>query len=328
MFDQFLITGATGNLGRELAQRLIEKGCRVRALAFEGDRDVALLPPGVRVCCGNVTERGSMDEFFSGDLSQSCLIHCAGMITIATSPPTKLWQVNVEGTRNVLELSRERGLGRVIYVSSVHALPELKKGCVITEITEFSPQKVKGHYAKSKAAATQLALEAFRAGLDVCVVHPSGIICPSDKGRGNVSAAIRRYCEGRLPLAVKGGYDFVDVRDVADGILSCAEHGRSGESYLLSGHYADLEEILDYARRKIDGKPVSFLPLWCVKLFAPFHELVSLLKREPLFLTPYSVYTLGCNAAFSNAKAACELGFSPRPLNDTLDDMIEAITQR
>lgn len=325
MFERFLITGATGNLGRELSKKLVEAGSSVRALVYGDDPAEKLLSDKISVCRGDVGDKDSMKDFFGGELKKACLIHCAGLITIASSPPSQLWRINVEGTRNIMELSMKHGVRRVIYVSSVHAVPELKKGNVITEVTEFSPKKVKGHYAKSKAAATGIALEAYRSGLDVCVVHPSGILCPSDKGRGNISAAILRYCRGELPLAVKGGYDFVDVRDVADGIAACAERGRSGECYFLSGHYAALEDILGYVRNKIGGKKIHYLPLWLIQAFAPFYELANILKKEPLYLTPYSVYTLGSNAVFSHQKAASELGFRPRPLSSTLDDMVAAM---
>ena len=117
----------------------------------------------------------------------------------------------------------------------------------------------------------------------------------------------------------------MDVRDVVDGIITCTKLGRSGECYFLSGHYATLEDILGYVQKRIAGKKIRYLPLWLVRAFAPFYELNNILKKEPLFLTPYSVYTLGSNAVFSHQKAASELWFRPRPLSDTLDDMITTI---
>lgn len=325
MFDRFLITGATGNLGRVLTSKLLALGTPVRALVQRGDPAERVLPQGTDVCYGDLCDRASLRKFFRDAGDRSCLIHSAGMITIASRPPSRLWQVNVEGTKTLLELAREQAVARTVYVSSVHALPVLKKGCVITETDSFSPKAVRGHYAKTKAVASALALQAHRDGLNVSIVHPSGILCPSDTGRGNISAAIRRFLEGRLPIAVQGGYDFVDVRDVADGILACAEIGRSGESYLLTGHYATLRDILDHVQCRCGGKKPHYLPIWCVQAISPFCELFQVLKRESLFLTPYSVYTLGSNAVFSHRKATEQLGFSPRPLFDTLDDLIAAI---
>lgn len=322
MYNDYLITGATGNLGQELIRRLVAEGKNVRALVLPGDGAADTLPAAVRLYRGDVGERASMADFFSGDLSRACLIHCAGLISIATRRPKQLWRINVEGTRNVLALARERGVARVVYVSSVHALPEKRPGEAISESPSFSPAAVKGHYAKSKAIATAEALAAARAGLNLSVVHPSGILSPADEGKGNISATILSYCRGKLPFAVKGGYDFVDVRDVVAGILSCAEQGRPGECYILSGHYARLRDILEPVRESIRGKRIRYLPLWLVKLCAPFYEGICLMRRRALFLTPYSAYTLGSNADFSRAKAAAELGYQPRALSATLRDLL------
>lgn len=321
MYSRYLITGATGNLGREVVRMLLARGDRVRALVLPGDDAERELPEGAEVVHGDVADRNSLALFFEGVLADACLIHCAGVITVASKAPPSLWRVNVEGTRNVLSLCRERKVSRVIYVSSVHAIPEKPKREIMREVSHFSPNLVQGHYARSKATATALALRAAREGLNLSVVHPSGILCPGDGGRGNTSAVILSYCQGKLPLAVRGGYDFVDVRDVAAGILACVAKGRVGECYILSGHYATLEGILGHVRRKTNGRRVVYLPLPFVRLLAPAIERLCVLRKQSLFLTPYSVYTLGSNAAFSHEKATRELGYHPRELTETLDEV-------
>jgi len=326
VFSIYLVTGATGNLGREIVRTLLGRGARVRALVMPGDRAAAGLPGDVRVFRGDVADEASLSAFFEGELSQACLIHCAGLISIASQAPPTLRQVNVEGTRNVLSACRAHGVGRVIYVSSVHALPEGERGAAIRETDAFSPDPVRGHYAKSKAEATAIALLAAREGLNLSVVHPSGILSPDDAGRGHTASVILSYCRGGLPFAAAGGYDFVDVRDVAEGILACAARGRAGECYILSGHYATLRDILGHVRRRIGGRRVVCLPLGLLRLLAPAFERYSLLRKRPLFLTPYSVYTLGSNAVFSHDRATAELGYQPRALADTLDDILAAFS--
>lgn len=323
MYDLYLLTGATGDLGGALIRELLARRARVRALVLRGDELEADLPQAVDICYGNVEDKASMARFFAGDLRHACLIHCAGLITIATRPDPKMWRVNVEGTRNVVELCLEHGVARAVYVSSVHAIPEQPQGHIIRETTRFYADAVRGHYAKSKAAATALSLAACAEGLSLSVVHPSGILSPYDRGRSHISAAILSYCRGRLPVAVQGGYDFVDVRDVASGILACAEQGRSGECYILSGHYATLKDILEQVRQLVGGRPVAYLPLPLIKALAPWFEWSSLVRGRPLFLTPCSAYTLGSNAAFSYGKAQRELTYTPRSLAWTVNDMIE-----
>lgn len=323
-FDQYLITGATGFLGSTLTRLLCEQHKKVRVLVLPGDPGIAVLPKDASLCYGNVTELSTLTEFFKGDLSKSCLVHCAGIVSIATKRSPVLRRVNVDGTKNVLNLCYMHGVGRVIYVSSVHALPVLKPGQVMREITEFSPRRVHGQYAKTKAEATRYALSMAEKGLDLCVVHPSGIFGPGDRSLGNITSAVLEFCKGRLPASVKGGYNFVDVRDVSDGILKVSEYGKSGECYLLTGHNLRLDDIFRHLSERGCGKKVPrALPLWFVKALAPFLEWSSVLHRQKLFLTPYSAYTLGTNSSFSHEKASAALGYAPRDWRQSLDDLVE-----
>ena len=115
---------------------------------------------------------------------------------------------------------------------------------VITEDCEFSPGLVDGDYAKSKATATELVFAAAERGLNTSIVFPSGIIGPGDLQGGSFTSMAKSFLAGKLPLAVRGGYDFVDVRDVANGILACSESGEPGKGYILSGHYVTIRKML------------------------------------------------------------------------------------
>lgn len=208
-------------------------------------------------------------------------------------------------------------------MSSVHAIQERKKGQVICEISRFSASLVKGIYGKSKAEATACVKRAADKGLDAVIVHPSGIIGPGDNTKGYISEMIRLYLKGYFPVAVEGGYDFVDVRDVADGIIKCAESGKKGECYILSGEYLSIRKMFDIlsmisGKRKVCGS----LPLQIIKWFAPICEKVCRALQLPLLITPYSVYTLGSNGDFSHDKAARELGYVYRPIEKTLSDIV------
>lgn len=138
--------------------------------------------------------------------------------------------MNVNGTKNVIALCREFGVRRLVYVSSVHAIPDTDSMSVLKEIKEFSPEKVVGGYARTKAEATQAVLSAVQGGLDAVIVHPSGIIGPYDRSGNHLVQLVNDYLSGRIPVCVKGGYDLVDVRDVAYGCLMAAEKGRAANA--------------------------------------------------------------------------------------------------
>lgn len=138
-----------------------------------------------------------------------------------------------------------------------------------------------------------------------------------------MTVMLRSFLRGRLPAGVCGGYDFVDVRDAAAGAVSCADSGRPGEGYILSGRYASIKELLTLAGR-LSGRraPGLFLPRRLAGLAAPIFERRSIRRGEKPFFTPYSISVLGSNGNFSHKKASDELGYSPRDLSDTLSDTL------
>ena len=322
MFTNYLVTGATGFLGLTVVRMLAARGERVTALVLKGDASAARLPAGVRVSCGNVADRDSLADFFSSCDEQTCVIHCAGMISIRTTPGKRLRAINVTGTANIVALCQAHRAGKLIYVSSVHAIPEKPKGCLITEDCKFSPGLVDGDYAKSKATATDLVLDAAAQGLNASIIFPSGIIGPGDVQGGSFTSMAKSFLAGRLPFAVRGGYDFVDVRDVANGILDCSESGEPGKGYILSGHYVTIRRMLQLVGKtaKLKYRPIC-LPLGLARLAAPYYERRSLKERKQLFFTPYSVAVLASNGQFSHAAASECFAYHPRPVEDTLRDM-------
>ena len=322
MFDKYLVTGATGFLGRAVAEELVRRKAQVHALVLHDDPYTDLLPKEVRTVIGDVCDKSSLSDFFADADSRTCVIHCAGIVSVASRPGPRLYQVNVGGTWKVLRQCMEHDVGKMVYVSSVHAIPEKPKGCIISEDCEFSPGLVDGDYAKSKAAATELVFDAVERGLNASIVFPSGIIGPGDLQGGSFTSMAKSFLSGKLPFAVRGGYDFVDVRDVARGILACSESGEPGKGYILSGCYVTIRRMLQLVGKAAKLKYRSIcLPLGLARLAAPYYERRSLRERNPLFFTPYSVSVLASNGQFSHAAASERFAYQPRPIEETLGDM-------
>ncbi len=323
MYNRYLVTGATGFLGRTVVAQLLEKGASVSALTLENDPLAGSLPQEVHAVAGNVCDESSLEAFFEGADGGTCVIHCAGIVSVASDPGERIYRVNVGGTRNILRKCVAHGVGKLVYVSSVHALPEKPKGTEISEKTVIRPGAVKGDYAKSKAMATVQVLNAAKEGLNASIVFPSGIIGPGDTMNGSITNMLRSFLAGKLPLAIRGGYDFVDVRDVAKGIADCAESGLPGRGYILSGHYATIRDILETVKKTVGLRwRVSYLPVALAKLVAPFYEIHSLRKRKPLYFTPYAVAVLDSNGLFSHRAASETFGYAPRSLQSTLHDTV------
>ena len=317
----YLITGAAGHLGSVITRKLVETGKLVRALAIPNEKH---LPEKAEIYLGDVCDKESIRPCFENlNGCNLIVIHCAGIVSIASKFNQAVFDVNVTGTKNIVDLCREYNVSKLIYISSVHAIPEKPAGITTTETSEFNPDHVVGLYAKTKAEATAYVLNAAGQGLNACVVHPSGITGPYDYGRGHITTLVIDYYKQRLTSGVNGGYDFVDVRDVADGIIAACDKGKQGGCYILSNKYFKVCEILTMLH-EITGKRKikSFLPLWFVKATAPLAELYyKILKQPPLF-TAYSIYTLNSNALFSHQKATTELGYTTRDMKETLNDTV------
>lgn len=330
MKDIYIITGVNGFLGNNLVRTLNQKpNCQIRALVSSLNRADALKGLNCEIFEGDVTKPESLTEIFAVPSDAKVyVIHCAAIVYIKSKPNSAVHEVNVLGTKNVAEKTLAIG-GKMVYVNSVHAIPELPHGETMSEITDFDPAKVEGIYAKSKAEAAKYILDTVKTrGLDACIVHPSGIIGPYDFKTSHLTQLIIDTATGRLKAGVKGGYDFVDVRDVVAGILSACIHGKAGECYILSGHYVSIPELLQMIAQATGRKPIkTFLPIWLAKLTAPLSEIYYSFKKQPPLYTKYSLYTLESNANFSHAKASRELGYSPRPPRVTIDDTVEWLKQ-
>ena len=323
MFRNYLVTGASGFLGQAVLAELKEKNADVCVLAMENDPLAKELPHWVSVVYGDVCDDASLKRFFSRADENTCVIHCAGIVSVASHPGDRIYRVNVGGTNNILRHCEKSCVGKLVYVSSVHAIPEKPKGMEITENAAFSPDLVRGDYAKSKAIATSLVFEAASRGLNASVVFPTGIIGPGDVGKGSVTNLLLSFLAGKLPLAVRGGYDFVDVRDVAAGIVACSKRGEAGRGYILSGQYASIRDILNAAKETLGLKRyVSFLPICFAKLVAPIYEKRSLQKKQALYFTPYAVAVLDSNGKFSRTAATVAFGYAPRSLRSSIRDTV------
>ena len=322
----YIVTGAAGHLGSHVTDALLKKGLEVRAFLLNGEQIpdfVNANPRYLSVFRGDVRDQSSLESLFeNANGAVFVLIHCAGIISISEKKDPRIYGVNVGGTKNIIDACKAHGVKRLVYVSSVHAIPLLPEGQTMGEISSFSAQNVHGQYAKTKAEATQLVLDAAKEGLDAVVVHPAGIIGPNALDTGNIPHMLKNLVRGRFKMAVRGGFDFVDVRDVAEGILLAAERGKRGECYILSNRFIDLKEFFNTFSDAAGLKRLKlFLPLFVAKAVAPFAELYyRLTKKTPVF-TRYSLMTLSKNALYSHEKASRELGYSTRSLKETMGDI-------
>ncbi len=313
------VTGATGHVGNVLVRELVRTGRQVRAVIPEGESTEPLAGLDVEVVRAVVEDQAALRQAFRG---VGTVFHLAGIVTISSGCQRQLERVNVAGTTNVCRACRAAGVGRLVYTSSVHALPEPPCGSSVREAV-IDPDGVLGDYARSKARATVEVQRAVTGGLDAVIAYPSGVIGPFDYRPSEMGQLVLDFCARRLPARVRGAYDFVDVRDLATGLIAAAEHGRRGEGYLLSGNLVTVDELFESLFRLTGIRPPKVrVPLWLAHVGAWFAPLVARLTRSRQLFTTYSLRVLASNCRMDRSKAERELGFRVRPASETLADTV------
>ena len=316
-----VITGAAGQVGTVLVKTLAERQEKIRAIVTEHDDLTPLKNYDIDIVEGDVRDREFLIEQFKG---VRFVYHLAGIVSITPGQRDLLHEVNVQGTKNVIDACKITNVQRLIYTSSVHAFVELPHGQLIDETAPIDPERIIGDYAQTKAKATLLVREAIAEGLDAVIVYPSGIIGPFSYTLSNMGQLFIDYCKGRIPVMIEGIYDFVDVRDVVHGTITAAEQAERGEEFILSGYQITFKQIF-YILNNLTGRkaPKLYIPHWVLKLFVPLVSFFSNLLGKVPTLTSYALYTISSNSLFSHEKATKQLQYYPRHIVRTMKETIE-----
>lgn len=320
-----VITGATGHLGNTLVRKLVNMNKKVRALILPGEDIASLRGLEVEKVEGDVRDPDSLRKAFEG---ADIVYHCAGIISILPGQQKQLYKVNVLGTRNVVNMCLEIKVKRLVYTSSIHALSEPAPGIVFDESREFNPENVLGEYSKSKTLGTLEVIWGIKKGLDAVILCPSGIIGPYDYRISEMGKLIVDFIKGKVKACVDGAYDFVDVRDVAEGLILACDKGKKGECYILSGQQISVQQLLKFLEEISGVKAPSFRLSRQVARVAGFFNVFycNLMKIKPLF-TPFSIDVLASNSLVSCQKAQVELGYSSRSIYESIKDTVQWFKQ-
>ncbi len=315
-----LVTGAAGHIGNVLVRQLLEDGSKVRALILPGEDTRALDGLNIESVQGNILDPASLQRAMQG---VEVVYHLAGIISIMPGRDDLMRSVNIQGTKNILDAARQGGVKRVLYTSSIHALSRNCDG-VIDEHIPFDPHNEAGEYDRTKAEASVAVLQAVRDGMDAVIVCPTGVIGPYDYRRSEMGELLREWMQKKTHVLVEGAYDFVDVRDVARGMILAIKKGRRGEVYILSGEQIKLNKMKQLVQKAMGFATATInIPMRLARLAAEISPLYYRLTRQTPKFTSYSLETVCSNSVISCAKAKRELGYQARPLFKTIADTIK-----
>jgi dihydroflavonol-4-reductase len=325
-----LVTGATGFIGSHVTKMLVTRGDEVRALvrgnsARRGDEVRALVrgdsaTPQVEMVRGDILDRRSVRRAMRG---VDRLFHLAGSTSL-TRPREELFQVNVEGTRIVLEEALRAGVQRVIYTSSIAAIGPAPSGAIADEATVWDAGRHRVPYVDSKHEAEVIALRLLARGLPVVIVNPAHVMGAGDPGRSS-TVIVRRYLRRQIPAYVEGTLNIVGVQDVARGHLLADDRGVVGERYILGNRNYTFDRLFaDLARMSGVEPPPVKLPLPIAL------ALSGAAGRVPgvTMPSPTEIRAAALNWACSSARAKRELRWKTSPHEDSLEETIAWYRER
>lgn len=318
-----LVTGGGGRLGNVLVRTLLENGDRVRVLE-PGNRPESLEGLDIDFVSGSVLEAGDVSRAVDG---VARVYHLAAKIDLRPKKDPMMLPINIDGTRNVVDACLERGI-RLVHTSSHHALEREPLDQPLTEDKPLALEE-KCEYHRSKAIGETIVLDACKRGLDAVIVNPGSMIGPYDYEPSMIGAALIDMYFGRVPVLLELLSDYVDVRDVADGMVAASEKGRRGERYLLTGEVIPVMQMVSLYGELTGAKvPTRALPLWVGWALLPFALAASAISGKDPFITPDMLRASVSNAVVSHDKAQRELGYSIRPLRESLGDAVDWYRER
>jgi len=309
-----LVTGGSGFIGSHVTRLLVERGDEVSVLVRRASRRSALEDLGVKLMRGDVTDRASVRRALRGS---ERVFHIAGTADLSPAR-ARIFKLNTEGTRIVLEEALRTGVERVVFTSSAAAIGPAPEGAVADERAVWDAGRYAIPYVDSKHAAEVEALRLLGRGLPLVVVNPTVVLGAGDPGRSSTMLVLR-FLRRQIPAYVNGTLNIVGVGDVARGHLLADERGRVGERYILGNrNYTTDRLFADLGRLSGVEPPALKLTLPVAMALAAAAQRVGGLKMP----SPTEVRASSLNWAFTNAKARRELGWRTSPHEDCLEETI------
>jgi dihydroflavonol-4-reductase len=312
-----LVTGGTGFVGVHLVRELAGRGDELRLLVRERSNTDLLEGIKFERATGDVTDRDSVRKAMKGI---ERVFHVAGTTSMQTRARDRVVAVNVGGTRNVMEEALRAGVTRAVLTSSSSAVGAAKPGETIDEEHPFTVGRLGITYINSKHEAELVAMRTAAKGLPVVIVNPSFVLGPDDPNpSGTSNALVRRLLLRRIPGYLDGAINIVDVRDVAKGELLADELGHEGERYLLTGRNFTLQRLFADLSR-IAGVPTPPVRMSRRLVVGGVEAMEFLGLRLPTSADEVRSGTQWFT--YRNDKAREELGWEPRPHEETLEDTV------
>ena len=314
------ITGASGLLGGNLAAELHAAGHEVVAIKRGGSKVKQLDDVPITWKEAELSDVAALTKAFDGCVA---VFHCAAAVGVIREVKPEMYAANVTGTQNVIDACIAAKVGRLVHTSSVVAVGLSTNGapCDETATWNFDQEGLIDAYAITKREAEDVVNRA-KDRLDCVIVNPTYMFGPRD-ARPSSGKMIVDVAKRRIPGSTPGYNNFVDVRDVARGMMAAWIKGRRGERYILAGHDMTYKEIFERIAKVAGVKPPRFaIPYAAARLVGLWGDFVEKRGKEPLVNGTQIRYAYTDKFRFKSEKAAKELGYTFGPIEPAINDAL------
>ena len=321
-----LITGSSGHVGSNLIRELTKQNYKIRCIDFDGDHR-AYEGFDVEVIKGDITEKDSLVPIFK---DVEIVFHTAALINLDRRYRDQIRLVNVSGTENVCQASLNAGVKKLIHFSSVDAFYRFPIEEPLLEDRKLIDDPNAVPYDLSKADGQKIVIDYCQQGLDASIIHPTSIVGPNDFKPGLPMQEMVNLANGKRKVLPNWGYNFVDVRDLCTTAISAVSKGKTGQNYIVGGEYHMYSYIAELMEEQL-GRTVLLgtIPNFVSYLGLPYEYVKSLITKKPRVLTVDTLHTGKTgNKVVPSTLARSELGHNPRPLEDTIHDMVSFFQKR
>lgn len=321
-----LITGSSGHVGSNLIRELTKQNYKIRCIDFDGDYS-AYEGFDVEIIKGDITERDSLVPIFK---DVEIVFHTAALINLDRRYRDQIRLVNVSGTENVCQASLNAGVKKLIHFSSVDAFYRFPIEEPLLEDRKLIDDLNAVPYDLSKADGQKIVLDYCKQGLDASIIHPTSIVGPNDFKPGLPMQEMVNLANGKRKVLPNWGYNFVDVRDLCTTAISAVSKGETGQNYIVGGDYHMYSYIAELMEEQL-GRTVLLgtIPDFVSYLGLPYEFVKSLITKKPRVLTVDTLHTGKTgNKVVPSTLARSELGHNPRPIEETIHDMVSFFQKR
>ena len=318
-----LVTGGSGMVGTHLIEALLKEGRKVKALYH--NNAPSIIHENLLWEHTDILDIGALEESMQG-ISQ--VYHCAAIVSFNPNAKKQLFQINVEGTANVVNACINMGVKKLLFVSSVAALGRFRENEIVTEAMQWSEATGSSVYGRTKYLAEMEVWRGIGEGLNAVIINPTIILGVGNWERG--SSGIFKTVYDEFPWFTDGISGFVDVADVIKAMLLLMDNNVAGERFIINGANLPYKDVFTKIANRFSKKPPHLkVSKWMAAIVWRIEAVKAFITGKLPLLTKETAHTAMSKVEFSNNKLLTQFpNFTFTPIDESITRICNELIAR